>query len=278
MYIMDTSRYLDTSVLARELSLPLAILFNQSVEEGRLPSEWLSSVVIPIYKKGARCDPLNYRPVSLTSVVCKVLERLIVKPINAHLSENLLIDVNQFGFRSGHSTLDQLLLTYNDVSLLSDAGKTVDLVFFDFMKAFDKVIHNIVLEKLACIGADPDLICWIKTFLVDRNMQVKISGVASGTVPVSSGVPQGSVLGPLLFLIYVNHVVAHLNTKYMIFADDVKLYLAHENELSTSQQALQTDIDTLVATSSSWGLHMNASKCVCTRFSPGPNNSDGQSP
>ena len=265
-------------VLAHELSVPLAIMFNQSIDEGRLPSEWLSSIVVPIFKKGERCNPLNYRPVSLTSVVCKAMERLIMRPINEYLSTNSLINANQFGFRSGHSTADQLLLTYNNISIFTDSGKTVDLVFFDFMKAFDKVIHNIVLDKLTFIGVSPELVGWIKCFLVERIMQVRISGVTSSSVPVTSGVPQGSVLGPLLFLIYVNHVVSQLTSEYMIFADDVKLYLAHESDQLASQASLQNDIDTLVETSASWGLHMNASKCVCIRFSSVSSNSVGQSP
>ena len=156
--------------LAPNLCSPLANMFNTSLREGELPAKWLNSIVVPIYKKGVRCEPLNYRPVSLTSVVCKTLERIIVKYLNNHLITNSLLDQNQFGFRSGRSTSDQLLLTYNDVSLLTDIGMTVDLIFFDFSKAFDKVCHRILLDKLRCIGVPEEHLCWIEYFISFRVM------------------------------------------------------------------------------------------------------------
>ena len=142
----------------------------------------------------------------------------------------------------------------------------MDLIYFDFQKAFDKVSHDILLRKLQCIGVSVQITNWIKCFLTERVMQVRVASALSSPVAVTSGVPQGSVLGPVLFLIYINHTVTNLRCKYMVFADDIKLYLAHFNESSLSEQVLQTDIDTLVETSSSWGMHMNISKCKCMRF------------
>ena len=118
------------------------------------------------------------------------------------------------------------------------------MVFCDYSKAFDKVSHDVLLEKLAQIGVCIPLLRWIEMFLTRRVMQVRVSSALSASRPVTSGVPQGSVLGPALFLIYVNHVVAHLNCKFMIFADDIKLYLSHTSDLPSSQEALQRDIDT----------------------------------
>ena len=120
-----------------------------------LLAEWLSSSVVAIFKKGSRFDPLNYRTVSLTSVVCKVLERIVIAHLNRHLSTNNLLSNWQFGFRSAYSTSDQLLLTYNDITSSLDTDSTVDLIFCDYSKAFDKVFHRILLTKLAVLGVIP---------------------------------------------------------------------------------------------------------------------------
>ena len=178
--------------------------------------------------------------------------------------------MNQFGFCEGRSACDQLLLTYHDIYSSFDKGLTTDLIFFDYSKAFDKVCHSVMLDKLASIGINQELIIWIKCFLTNRVMQVRVAGSLSSTSQVKSGVPQGSVLGPLLFLIYVNHTVKDLHSRYMIFADDTKLYLSHQaNSTDVAVPQLQQDINTLVRTSSSWGLLMNIDKCVCMRFARG---------
>ena len=249
--------------MAAELAAPFSSLFNSSLQDGALPIEWLSSIVVPIFKKGSRFDPINYRPVSLTSVVCKTFERVIVGLLNDHLQANNLLSDCQYGFRSGFSTSDQLIITYNDITTYLDNGSTVDLIFFDYSKAFDKVSHSILLDKLTSIGLHFNLVRWVQIFLTCRTMRIRVNGKLSESRPVTSGVPQGSVLGPVLFLIYVNHVVSQLNCKFMIFADDTKLYLAHSDNLPASQSYLQADIDTLVRTGSSWGLVMNTAKCVC---------------
>ena len=263
------------------VSLPLSIIFNSSLSEGSLPSEWLASQIAPIFKKGARTDPLNYRPVSLTSVPCKVLEKIIVKHLRAYLEENELLSNEQYGFRSSRSTIDQLIMTYSDITSEVNRRNIVDLIFFDFSKAFDKVCHSILLLKLANIGVNAQLLIWIGNFLVERKMQVTVMGAASDWHRVRSGVPQGSVLGPILFLIYVNHVVHNLQCNYKIFADDIKLYVSGaSNDPTVGHPGLQSDIATLVATSASWGLVMNVDKCVCIRFGPKTMNSCsvGESP
>ena len=259
------SRFL--KVLSSELAVPLTMIFNSSLQEKVLPSHWLRSIVVPIYKKSFRYDALNYRPVSLTSIPCKVLERAISQRLVEYLEENSLLDSNQFGFRSGHSTVDQLLLTYTEITSMVDSGMSVDLIFFDYAKAFDTVCHGILLTKLRYLGIHGHLLNWIEFFLTNRTMQVRVGGKLSYPKEVVSGVPQGSVLGPILFLIHVNYVTNRLSCKYKIFADDIKIYLSINNTGNSSHHA-QNNIDTLVNTSSSWGLSLNAKKCVVMRFLP----------
>ena len=255
---------------ASQLAYPLYRIFLLSLSEGALPVEWTHSCVVPIFKKGSRFCPLNYRPVSITSVPCKVLERHLVKQLTIFLESNAIISDHQFGFRSGRSTMDQLLLVYNDISAWVDEGCIVDLILFDFAKAFDLVSHAILLDKLNLIGIDRSLISWIEVFLTRRTMSVSIKGEVSKALKVESGVPQGSVLGPVLFLVFVNHIAANLSCRYKIFADDLKIYMKvnHDNETrhSLDINKTQKDIDTLFTTARSWGLKINQSKCAVMRF------------
>ena len=255
---------------AVELASPLFSIFCQSLRECRLPTQWKFSVVIPIFKKGSRYDPLNYRPVSLTSVTAKCLERIIAGRLTSYLESNALLSNHQFGFRSGRSTMDQLLLVYNDVSKWVDEGSVVDLVLFDFSKAFDVVSHPILLAKLFGVGVDRDLISWIEHFLTNRQMAVTAKGKLSSSRNVVSGVPQGSVLGPILFLIFVNCIADHLSCSYKIFADDLKIYMRvrHDSDanLTSDTNLCQHDITTLQNVATSWNLKLNEGKCAVLRF------------
>ena len=168
--------------------------------------------------------------------------------------------------------MEQLLVVYNTVSRQTDLGGISDVVLFDFSKAFDVVCHEIMLAKLIAIGIEGDLLRWIASFLKDRQMRVCIKGHVSQPRRVLSGVPQGSVLGPLLFLIYINSVASQLTCQYKIFADDLKIYACVQHLLSKSDPPsstldVQRDIDILQATAASWGLLMNTKKCAVIRFS-----------
>lgn len=252
------------------LVFPLFKVFSLSLSEARLPLIWKTSIVIPIYKKGSHYDPLNYRPISLTSVVCKCLERIIVKHLNSYLESHDILSNHQFGFRSGRSTQDQLLLVYDSITGWFDQGDAVDLILFDFAKAFDVVSHPILLSKLSCLGIDTRLIYWIEDFLSGRTMSVSVKGAYSSPRPVRSGVPQGSVLGPILFLVFINHIASHLSCQYKIFADDLKLFM--RVNFSTTElyrrsiDHCQSDISKLENTASSWGLRLNQEKCATIRF------------
>ena len=247
---------------------PMFLIFSRSLDDGVLPAQWKFSEIVPIFKKGSRRDPLNYRPISLTSVCCKSLERLIASALMDYLESNLLMSPDQFGFRKGRAVEDQLLLVYEDVTMWLDSGCCVDMVLFDFSKAFDVVSHEVLLDKLSLLGISGRLLGWIGDFLVGRQMCVSVSGARSLPRPVLSGVPQGSVLGPLLFLVFVNHLPSYLLNKSKMFADDLKIYVRLERG-SGDGDLCQQDIDVLHRVAVSWGLNFNVNKCTIMRFRRG---------
>ena len=177
---------------------------------------------------------------------------------------------DQFGFRPGRSTEDQLLLTYNDVFKWLDQGLTVDLTLFVFSKASDVVCHDILITKLYSLGIRGRVLDWINSFLHNRMMKVVVDRQYSDPHEVKSGVPQGSVLGPLLFLIYINFLTHNINSLTKIYADDLKLYISISldtpQNILDSVTACQLDINTLADVAKSWGLSMNPNKCVLLRF------------
>ena len=253
------------------LAFPLTIIFQRSIATGCVPALWRHSWVSPIYKSGSRCVPLNFRPVSLTCVPCKTLERLVARHMTEYMEENNLLSGRQYGFRAGHSTEDQLLLMYGKISQWVDSGSKVDVVYLDFSKAFDLVSHSLLVEKLVVLGFSAEIVDWVRAFLTGRTLSVVVDGHHSSRRSVGSGVPQGSVLGPVLFLIYVNILVKDATSFWVAFADDFKLGLAYRDGLDgTVQQAeLQRDVDRLAATSASWNLRLNYDKCVVMRFGGG---------
>jgi len=254
---------------AEQISVPLSLIFNMSLRSGVLPDCWKSSLVVPLFKAKSRCDPLNYRPVSLTSVCCKSLERILSDELVSFLEGNSLLAEEQFGFRKGRSVEDQLLLIYSEVSALVDEGCVVDMVLLDFSKAFDVVSHTLLLEKLRDIGLSSILLSWVWGFLSGRSMVVSVDGQVSESRDVLSGVPQGSVLGPILFLVYVNSLSVGISSKCGAFADDYKIYLHYQRENmfdGTGMSVLQDDLNRVTNAARSWNLSLNLSKCVVIRF------------
>ena len=201
------------------------------------------------------------------------MERIVADRLVQYLEENGLLANEQFGFRKGRSVEDQLLLTYNDVTEWVDQGFVVDIMYFDCSKAFDVVNHPCLLEKLRSLGIEDFFLDWIAAFLRDRSMHVVIDGEKSGPKDVRSGVPQGSVLGPILFLIYVNFLARGIKCKFYIFADDLKIYLrirfCDASSTLVDLAAAQHDINLIISTAKSWGLNMNPEKCVVMRFQRG---------
>ena len=212
---------------ADQLSIPLQTIFSRSFDEGKLPVDWKFATIVPIFKnKGKATDPINYRPISLTCICCKLMERLLKNNIYSHLVNNNAITNHQHGFVSKKSTQTQLLECTNVWFIWLDEKEGVDVVYKDVSKAFDTVSHPKLLNKLASYGIQGKFLNWVRDFLAARTQAVKINSSSSDRLPVTSGVPQGSVLGPLLYLIYSNDIIDVLNNCFVkIFADDCKFYL-----------------------------------------------------
>ena len=174
----------------------LTHLFNLSLTTGQLPDDWVNANITPVFKKGNRHDPANYRPVSLTSVCCKLMEHIICRHILGHLDKHNILTPYQHGFRAGHSCESQLLITMQDINASFDNKKQIDIAILDFSKAFDTVPHQRLLAKLRHYGISGQIENWIHNFLTTRQQSVIVDGAKSPPVKVDSGVPQGTVLGP----------------------------------------------------------------------------------
>ena len=215
--------------------------------------------IVPIYKKGNKQSPANYRPVTLTAVPCKVLESLIRDQLFDYLSETNQLNDAQHGFRRKRSCCTQLLETLEEWTSMLEQGDPVDALYLDFSKAFNSVPHQRLLLKLYACGVRGKLLDWVKAFLTGRRQRVTVCGAKSDWAEVTSGVPQGTVLGPLLFVVFVNDLPGEVLSSVKIFADDTKIYRSVGQ--GSDVQALQRDLDALVEWSERWQLPFNINKC-----------------
>ena len=242
-----------------QLAIPLEILFRSTLIDGIVPNDWKEANITPLYKKGPRNLAENYRPISLTSVVCKVMESILKDKIMAFIIDNNLLKMSQHGFMPKRSCLTNLLEFFEIVTKSVDEGNPVDIIYFDFSKAFDTVPHIRLLKKLESFGICGKVLKWVKSWLENRTQRVVINGSKSEWAEVTSGVPQGSVLGPLLFLLYIDDIDDGLTSNISKFADDTKIY----KEVSTivDNISMQKDIDRMVKWAETWQMKFNIQKC-----------------
>jgi ribonuclease P/MRP protein subunit RPP40 len=246
--------------LCDEIAKPLVVFFTKSLEHGKIPDDWRLSNVSPIYKqKGSKSQPGNYRPVSLTSNVCKLMEKVINKALSEHL-ENGVLSNSQHGFRKGRSCQTNLIEFHDKLTQWTDEGESVDVLYLDFRKAFDKVDHSRLMVKLAAAGVQGKLWQWLKDWLAGRRQRVVIGGEASDWLPVESGVPQGTVLGGPLFDVYVDDIDFYVLLLFLLkFADDTKNAARIKSQEDADR--FQKDIDSLCKWASDWAMEFNTEKC-----------------
>ena len=246
---------------AGAIASPLTKLFNLSISTGNYPSAWKKARVVPI-PKGA--DPTivnNYRPISILPTVSNILEKHVKTLIEDHLRLHAPISPRQWGFMSTRSTVSALIQVIEDWSRAIDHGYEICVVFFDVQKAFDSVPHFTLLKHLQSLRINKFILNWVKSYLLDREQFVGIDGSNSNSLQVLSGVPQGSVLGPLLFITYINHVtdVISQGSKLNMFADDMALYRVIKS--TEDYVELQNDINAVSKFMDTKLLQFNVSKC-----------------
>ena len=241
------------------LADPLTLLWSKSFDEGYIPETLKTQFISPIFKKGDRTDPSNYRPVSLTSHIIKTFERVVRKSLVEHLESHELISPNQHGFRKKRSCMTQLLAHVEQIYHSLNDNKEVDVIYLDFAKAFDKVDHAILMAKLEKYGIQGKALKWIKEFLVNRKQTVVVEGHKSSYQWVKSGVPQGTVLGPILFVLYINDLLSSINySKGFSFADDTKLIGAISG--LEDVELLQEDLNTVIEWSKNNNMELHENK------------------
>jgi len=237
----------------------LTKLFNMCLSSCTVPQMWKYANVLPLYKKGDRSNINNYRPVSLLSCTSKLLERIIFKYLYNFIRDNKILTPHQSGFQSGDSTTHQLAYLYHVFSQALDVKKDVRIVFCDISKAFDRVWHEGLLFKLQKIGIGGNLLSFLKHYLTNRYQKVVVEGQSSEPGLIKAGVPQGSVLGPLLFLIYINDLPDNLVTNIKLFADDTSLYIEVEDP-EQSAEIMNSDLQTIKSWADQWLVNFSASK------------------
>lgn len=216
----------------------LCLIFQSSLLRAELPSDWKHAKITPVPKTDDYSLVSSFRPISLLCTSVKILEHIIFKHLSKFIERNNLITPLQHGFRKGYSTVTQLIETFHDLAAAIDMNGQVDVILLDFEKAFDRVSHQKLLIKLKPILKNEKLLAWITAYLSVRSQCVAIDGVTSSSAPVKSGVPQGSILGPLFFLLFINDIVLNLPVKIKLFADDCILY--QEIYSYSDQESLNT--------------------------------------
>jgi len=250
---------------AVSLAYPLSIIFKQSFETGTLPSQFKCANIVPIHKKNSKSKVENYRSISLTSVTCKVMESIVADHLTSFLFRHKKISEAQHGFLRRRSTVTQLLSCMNLVTETLDRGQFCDVFYLDIVKAFNSVSHPKLILIFESYGIRGKLLFWLIEYLNGRTQRVNINGKFSKIETVTSGVAEGSVLGPLFFIMYINNIVLHVkksqqnsNSKLFLFADDCKLIFSHKLE---NNQLCQNDLDSIIEFMNIWQLKLSSAKC-----------------
>lgn len=243
------------------LIYPLLILFNLSLNTSIFPELWKKSKIIPVFKKGKRSDIKNYRPIAILSSFAKIFERIIHTKLT--LQTNHIISPNQHGFIKKRSTATNLLCLNINITKALKSNKQLDVIYTDFAKAFDTVNFKILLSKLAKLGFCPRLLSWINSYLSERLLYIKYKSTYSNSFHSTSGVPQGSILGPLLFNLFINDISCIFHSS-LLFADDLKIF----NTITThlDQISLQTELNNLSQWCQQNQLYLNIDKCFIVTF------------
>ena len=248
---------------ASELSPSIAYLINLPLKSGKFPTQWKKAKIIPIHKSGDKDNPSNFRPISILPCVSKILERVVQRQIIAFLHENNLLSPAQSGFRPRHSTMSTLIKVTDDWLHAMDKKECTGTIFVDLKKAFDTVDWDILIGKINKLGITGLPSLWIKSYLSDRVSRTLVNNELSAESVITCGVPQGSLLGPLLFIIYINDLVDSVKTcKIQLYADDTVLYFSHRSS-HIIQQTLQTELENVNKWMSRNKLTVNCQKTVC---------------
>ena len=245
--------------IADLISSPLSVIFHKSLNEGIVPAEWKEANITPIHKKGAKNNRENYRPVSMTSILCKLMESIVRDKIVDYMINNNMFSKKQHGFVPSRNCMTNLLACMEKWTDLIEKGYSIDVIYTDFAKAFDRVPHQRLLHKMKKLGIIGMTHRWVGQFLQGRRQRVRVEQEFSSWVPVKSGIPQGSVLGPLLFVIFINNMPDMIDSMCLLFADDAKIYRAIASQ--EDKETLQHDLDKLTEWSVTWQLPFNVEKC-----------------
>ena len=243
-------------ICSNEISAPLKLIFECSMNEGKFPSSWKMANVQPVHKKDSRQIKSNYRPISLLPIFSKIYEKIIFDAMYNFFVSNDLISKHQSGFRPGDSTIYQLLAITDEIFESFENNAETRAAFLDISKAFDKVWHDGLLFKLKRSGIDGHLYSLIHDFLSNRKQRVVLNGMESSWELIKSGVPQGSVLGPLLFLIYINDLTDNISSNMRLFADDSSLFIKVRN-IQDTQDQLMEDLDKITNWAGQWKMEFN---------------------
>ena len=272
MLLLGCYSYYPSRVLKEccaELASPLCRFFQLCFSKGTFLDQWKTAFVIPVHKRDSKGDPTKYRPISLLSIISKVMETVVNKQLQNHLLNNKLISSRRFGFRQHHSTADLLTTLAQTWKASLDKSEEVCIVSCDIKGAFDRVWHNGLLAKLRSKGVSCMLLTWLRTYLHGRSIKVVLSGQSSDASPINASLPQGSILGPLLFSVFIDDLVDTCENQLYLYADDSTLFvpIRSVNERASVFTSLNRDLENMRVWAAKWKVTFEPTKCKALMLS-----------